>query len=55
MRSPMISATRVRARVLEEQSYDEIADQLRCSSAVVRKRVSRGLARIREQIREEAP
>ena len=45
----------VRARVLEEQSYDEIADQLRCSSAVVRKRVSRGLARIREQIREETP
>lgn len=45
----------VQARVLEEQSYDEIADRLRCSSAVVRKRVSRGLGRMREQIGEETP
>lgn len=44
----------VRARVLEEQSYEEIAERLRCSSAVVRKRVSRGLARMRDQIGEEA-
>jgi RNA polymerase sigma factor (sigma-70 family) len=44
----------VRARVLDEQSYEEIAVRLRCSSAVVRKRVSRGLARMRDEIGEEA-
>jgi RNA polymerase sigma-70 factor, ECF subfamily len=43
----------IRARVLDEQSYDEIAGRMRCSSAVVRKRVSRGLGRMRDQIGEE--
>ncbi len=43
----------VRARVLEEQSYEEIAGRLKCSQAVVRKRVSRGLARLRNDLREE--
>lgn len=37
----------VRRRVLEERSYAEIATELRCSEMVVRKRVSRGLARLR--------
>jgi RNA polymerase sigma-70 factor (ECF subfamily) len=40
----------VRARVLEERDYEEIAGALRCSPAVVRKRVSRGLAAMREQL-----
>jgi RNA polymerase sigma factor (sigma-70 family) len=44
----------VRARILEDRSYDEIAQDLRCSQAVVRKRVSRGLASLREQLGEEA-
>ena len=44
----------VRARVLDEESYEEIAVRLRCSSAVVRKRVSRGLARMRDQAGEGA-
>lgn len=35
------------ARVLEERSYAEIAEDLRCSPAVARKRVSRGLDAIR--------
>jgi RNA polymerase sigma-70 factor (ECF subfamily) len=35
------------ARVLEERDYDEIASQLGCSQQVVRKRVSRGLGRLR--------
>jgi RNA polymerase sigma factor (sigma-70 family) len=35
------------ARVLEEREYDEIAAQLGCSMQVVRKRVSRGLTRLR--------
>jgi RNA polymerase sigma-70 factor (ECF subfamily) len=43
----------VRARVLHEQSYEEIAIRLECSQAVVRKRVSRGLARLRDHLGEE--
>jgi RNA polymerase sigma-70 factor, ECF subfamily len=42
----------VRSRVLEERPYREIATELRCSELVIRKRVSRGLARMREQLRE---
>jgi RNA polymerase sigma factor (sigma-70 family) len=38
----------VRARVVEEREYGEIARSLGCSQLVVRKRVSRGLARLRE-------
>ena len=37
----------VRARVLDEQDYAEIAARLRCSESVVRQRVSRGLATLR--------
>jgi RNA polymerase sigma factor (sigma-70 family) len=44
----------VRARVLEERPYEEIAGRLSCSAAVVRQRVSRGLARLRDQLGEEA-
>jgi RNA polymerase sigma factor (sigma-70 family) len=40
----------IRARVLDDRSYDEIATALRCSTSVVRKRVSRGLARIRTSL-----
>lgn len=43
----------VRSRVLDERSYREIATQLRCSEMVVRKRVSRGLARMRDQLEEK--
>ena len=42
----------VRARVLDEREYPEIAKDLRCSEAVVRKRVSRGLANLRDQLGE---
>lgn len=35
------------ARVVDERDYTDIARELRCSEAVVRKRVSRGLARLR--------
>ena len=38
----------LRARVLDERGYDEIARQLDCSPAVVRKRVSRAIATLRE-------
>lgn len=43
----------VNARVIEERSYREIAAELACSELVVRKRVSRGLARVREQLDDE--
>ncbi|HEX5608464.1 MAG TPA: sigma-70 family RNA polymerase sigma factor [Solirubrobacterales bacterium] len=38
------------ARVLEERDYEEIATQLGCSQQVVRKRVSRGLGRLRSAL-----
>ena len=34
-------------RVIEERSYEEIAEQLRCSESLVRQRVSRGLRTLR--------
>lgn len=40
----------VTGRVLEERSYDELAASLGLSEQVVRKRVSRGLARLRAVI-----
>jgi RNA polymerase sigma factor (sigma-70 family) len=44
----------VRARVLGERSYDEIAQALKTSELVVRKRVSRGLATLRKGLEETA-
>jgi RNA polymerase sigma factor (sigma-70 family) len=40
----------VRARVIEGRGYDEIAADLRCSPSLVRKRVSRGLRRLRSDL-----
>ena len=40
----------VNAHVVEERSYRDIAAELSCSELVVRKRVSRGLSRVREQL-----
>ena len=40
----------VRAHVIEERGYGEIAGELQTSEAVVRKRVSRGLATARRRI-----
>lgn len=40
----------VHARVIEERGYGEIARSLGCSEMVVRKRVSRGLARLRARL-----
>lgn len=38
----------LRARVLDERGYDEIARELECSTAVVRKRVSRAISTLRQ-------
>lgn len=40
----------LRARVLDERDYDEIAAELQCSESVLRKRVSRGLAALRTRL-----
>jgi RNA polymerase sigma factor (sigma-70 family) len=40
----------IEARVVEERDYDEIAARLDCSEQVVRKRVSRGLAALRDRL-----
>jgi RNA polymerase sigma factor (sigma-70 family) len=40
----------VEARVLEERDYGDIATEMSCSEAVVRQRVSRGLARLRRRL-----
>ncbi len=45
----------VRSRVLEDRPYREIATELRCSEMVIRKRVSRGLARMRDQLKDSTP
>jgi RNA polymerase sigma factor (sigma-70 family) len=42
----------IRARVLDERSYAEIAVDLKCSEAVVRQRVHRGLERLRQRLAE---
>lgn len=39
----------VLSRVVHERSYRDIASELSCSEMVVRKRVSRGLSRLRER------
>jgi RNA polymerase sigma factor (sigma-70 family) len=44
---PVDEQAAVRARVIDERDYTEIARSLGCSELVVRKRVSRGLARLR--------
>jgi RNA polymerase sigma-70 factor (ECF subfamily) len=50
---PPEHAEALRARVLDERPYAEIAGALRCSEAVVRQRVSRGLGRLRRRLSEE--
>ena len=49
---PLEQEQAVRARVIDERDYADIAKDLRCSEAVVRKRVSRGLAQMREELGE---
>jgi len=44
----------VTARIVDERGYQEIADELKCSESVVRKRVSRGLATLRARLKEGA-
>lgn len=42
----------LQARVVDEREYPDIARELRCSEAVIRKRVSRALSTLRDQTAE---
>jgi RNA polymerase sigma factor (sigma-70 family) len=52
---PPMEREAVRWHVVDEVGYGEIAKQLNCSEMVVRKRVSRGLGRLRNQLTETGP
>ncbi|MGO9958078.1 MAG: RNA polymerase sigma factor [Solirubrobacteraceae bacterium] len=47
---PAAERDAVTARVLDERPYPDIASELECSELVVRKRVSRGLGRVRRTL-----
>ena len=52
-RLPREQAEAIRARVLDERDYPDIAAQLATSELVIRKRVSRGLATLRRELNKE--
>jgi RNA polymerase sigma factor (sigma-70 family) len=52
---PPMEREAVRWHVVDEVGYEEIAAQLNCSEMVVRKRVSRGLGRLRNRLTEMGP
>jgi RNA polymerase sigma-70 factor (ECF subfamily) len=49
---PADQAAAIRARVFDDQSYEQVAAHLQCSPLVARKRVSRGLATLRNIVVE---
>jgi RNA polymerase sigma factor (sigma-70 family) len=49
---PVEQRSAVRARIIDERDYADIAKDMRCSEAVVRKRVSRALGALRDQLEE---
>jgi RNA polymerase sigma factor (sigma-70 family) len=49
---PVDQREAVRARILDEKPYAEVAEQLCCSEPAARKRVSRGLAALRNRLEE---
>ncbi len=53
-RLPSEQRDAVRARVLDERSYPDIAGELQTSELVVRKRVSRGLSRLRAELENQS-
>jgi RNA polymerase sigma factor (sigma-70 family) len=53
-RLPAAQRDAVRARVVNERSYPELASALNISEANARKRVSRGLATLRAELEKEA-
>lgn len=53
-RLPHEQATAVRARIVDEEAYADIAERLQCSQSVIRQRVSRGLVALRTLVEEDA-
>ena len=53
-RLPAEQREAIEKRVLEEEPYAAIAAGIGCSEQVVRKRVSRGLATLRREVKENA-
>jgi RNA polymerase sigma factor (sigma-70 family) len=53
-RLPVDQHAAVRSHVLAERPYEDIADDLKCSEAVVRQRVSRGLRTLRTELSKES-
>lgn len=51
---PELQRAAIRARVLDEKPYGAVASELRCSEAVARQSVHRGLRRLRERLKESA-
>jgi RNA polymerase sigma factor (sigma-70 family) len=51
---PAAEREAIEARVLQDASYGEIAQQLRCSPSVVRQRLSRGLRKLRDRLEDRA-
>jgi RNA polymerase sigma factor (sigma-70 family) len=49
---PQTQQEAIRARVLGERGYEELARELRCSPSVLRQRVSRGLRTLRARLEE---
>ena len=52
-RLPHAQRQAIQARVLDDRDYEEIACELRCSEAVIRQRVSRGLRSLRARMAGE--
>jgi RNA polymerase sigma-70 factor (ECF subfamily) len=50
---PRDQADAIRARVLDDRPYPEIAAELQTSELVIRKRVSRGLATLRGELEKK--
>lgn len=50
---PREQSDAIRARVLDDRPYPEIAADLKTSELVIRKRVSRGLARLRDELENQ--
>jgi RNA polymerase sigma factor (sigma-70 family) len=51
---PAAEREAIEGRVVDERGYAELAAELRCSQAVVRQRVSRGLRRLRSAMEERS-
>ncbi len=53
-RLPPLQRDAVRARIVDERSYPDIAGELKTSELVVRQRVSRGLSTLRAEMEEQS-